>query len=67
VYILTTAFLLQFPELTKAELFQLAKGAVKFIFADDKLKQTLRLIIDAAECDLLIPNEDVENCLAPEK
>lgn len=54
-------------ELTKAELFQLAKGAVKFIFADDKLKQTLRLIIDAAECDLLIPNEDVENCLAPEK
>lgn len=47
-------------ELTKAELLRLAKDSVKFIFADDKLKQTLRLIIDAAECGLLIPDEDAE-------
>eukprot|EP01018_Ginkgo_biloba_P003531 Gb_00816 [translate_table: standard] len=50
-------------ELTKPELFWLAKAAVNFIFADNKLKQTLNLIIDAAESDLFLANEHVQNCL----
>ncbi|XP_057858615.1 N6-mAMP deaminase [Cryptomeria japonica] len=37
-------------DLTKTELFQLAKNAVNFIFADNKLKETLRLIMEEAEC-----------------
>uniref|UniRef100_A0A0C9RW55 TSA: Wollemia nobilis Ref_Wollemi_Transcript_9671_1593 transcribed RNA sequence n=1 Tax=Wollemia nobilis TaxID=56998 RepID=A0A0C9RW55_9CONI len=52
-------------DLTKMELFQLAKHAVNFIFADNKMKETLRLIIEETECNLLMPHEHVENSVSP--
>ena len=36
------------PGLGKREMFQLAKNAIEFIFADDGVKQDLRKIFDLA-------------------
>jgi adenosine deaminase len=40
--------------LSKAELFRLAQGAVEFVFADDEVKKSLRVMFERAAAGLVM-------------